>query len=258
MLASGSKGNCVIIEGGTGALLIDAGLSAKECLLRMERTGIDAGRIDALLVTHEHTDHIRGVDVLARKLEIPVYATEGTLADFLHCRRTSAKPLTHHTCRDHERFGVGDFMIEPFSTSHDAQEPCGFIISEGGIRLGYCTDTGIITPHMHDLLRHCDGIVLESNHCPDMLQNGPYPESLKRRIRSKRGHLSNPAAAACLRDFGKDVPQVILAHLSEMNNTPEKAMGSAREGLGLFFETERVTVATQGGTCKDCPQRMQL
>jgi len=258
MLASGSKGNCAIIEGGTGALLIDAGLSAKECLLRMERAGIDAGRIDALLVTHEHTDHIRGVDVLARKLEIPVYATEGTLADFLHCRRTSAKPLTHHTCRDHERFGVGDFMIEPFSTSHDAQEPCGFIISEGGIRLGYCTDTGIITPHMHDLLRHCDGIVLESNHCPDMLQNGPYPESLKRRIRSKRGHLSNPAAAACLRDFGKDVPQVILAHLSEMNNTPEKAMGSAREGLGLFFETERVTVATQGGTCKDCPQRMQL
>jgi len=124
--------------------------------------------------------------------------------------------------------------------------------------MGYCTDTGIVTPHMHDLLRNCDGIVLESNHCPDMLQNGPYPESLKRRIRSKRGHLSNPAAAGCLRDFGKDVPLVILAHLSEMNNTPEKAMGSAREGLGLFFETERVTVATQGGTCNDCPQRMQL
>jgi phosphoribosyl 1,2-cyclic phosphodiesterase len=258
MLASGSKGNCVVIEGGSGALLIDAGLSAKECLLRMERAGIDSGRIEALLVTHEHTDHIRGVDVLARKLEIPVYATEGTLADFLHCRRTSAKPLSHHTCRDHEQFAVGDFTIEPFSTSHDAQEPCGFIISEGGISMGYCTDTGIITPHMHDLLRNCDGIVLESNHCPDMLRNGPYPESLKRRIRSKRGHLSNPAAAACLRDFGKDVPLVILAHLSEMNNTPEKAMGSAREGLGLFFEMERVTVATQGGSCKDCPQRMQL
>jgi len=161
----------------------------------MERTGIDAGRVDALLVTHEHTDHIRGVDVLARKLEIPVYATEGTLADFLLFRRTSKKPFTHHTCRDHERFTIGDFEIEPFSTSHDAREPCGFVVSEGGIRVGYCTDTGIITPHMHDLLRNCDGIVLESNHCPDMLQNGPYPESLKRRIRSKRGHLSNPAAA---------------------------------------------------------------
>jgi phosphoribosyl 1,2-cyclic phosphodiesterase len=258
ILASGSKGNCVVIEGGTGSLLIDAGLSAKECLLRMERAGIDAGRIDALLVTHEHTDHIRGVDVLARKLEIPVYATGGTLADFLSFRRTSVKPLTHHTCHDHERFAVGDFTIEPFSTSHDAKEPCGFMVSEGDIRLGYCTDTGVITPHMHDLLRNCDGIVLESNHCPDMLQNGPYPEYLKHRIRSKRGHLSNPAAAACLRDFGKDVPRVILAHLSETNNTPEKAIVSARDGLGLFYEMELVTVATQCGTHKDCPQTMRL
>lgn len=258
MLASGSKGNCVVIEGGNGSLVIDAGLSAKECLLRMERAGIDAGRIDALLVTHEHTDHIRGVDVLARKLEIPVYATEGTLADFLNFRRTSAKSLVHHTCRDQEKFAIGDFEIVPFSTSHDAAEPCGFIVSEGGIRIGYCTDTGIITPHMHGLLRQCDGIVLESNHCPDMLRNGPYPESLKRRIRSKRGHLSNPAAAACLRDFGRDAPRVILAHLSEINNTPERAMGSAREGLGLFFETERITIATQCGTQCNCPQCMQL
>jgi phosphoribosyl 1,2-cyclic phosphodiesterase len=258
MLASGSKGNCVVIEGGTGSLLIDAGLSAKECLLRMEQAGIDAGRIDALLVTHEHTDHIRGVDVLARKLEVPVYATEGTLADFLNFRRISTKPLVHHTCRDHERFAVGDFAVEPFNISHDAKEPCGFIITEGDIRMGYCTDTGIITPHMHYLLRDCDGIVLESNHCPDMLRNGPYPESLKRRIRSHRGHLSNPVAAACLRDFGRDVPQVILAHLSEINNTPDKAMGSAREGLGLFYEMGRVTVATQCGTRKDCPQCLRL
>jgi phosphoribosyl 1,2-cyclic phosphodiesterase len=224
----------------------------------MERAGIDAGRINGLLVTHEHTDHIRGVDVIARKLEIPVYATEGTLADFLLFRRTSKKPFTHHTCRDHERFVIGDFEIVPFNTSHDAREPCGFIVSEGGIRVGYCTDTGIITPHMHELLRNCDGIVLESNNCPDMLQNGPYPESLKRRIRSKKGHLSNPAAAACLRDFGRDAPHVILAHLSEINNTPGRAMGSARDGLGLFYEMERVTVASQCGTHKDGPQTMEL
>ncbi len=258
ILASGSKGNCVVIEGGHGSLLIDAGLSAKECLLRMERAGIDAAKIEALLVTHEHEDHIRGVDVLARRLEIPVHATAGTLADFLHFRRTSAKPLVHHTCHDQVKFAVGDFEIVPFSTSHDAAEPCGFIVSEGDIRVGYCTDTGIITPHMLGLLRHCDGIVLESNHCPDMLRSGPYPESLKRRIRSRRGHLSNPAAAACLRDFGRDVPRVILAHLSEINNTPERAMGSARDGLGLFFEIERVTVATQCGTQCTCPQCMQL
>jgi phosphoribosyl 1,2-cyclic phosphodiesterase len=258
MLASGSKGNCAVIEGETGAILIDAGLSAKECLLRMEQAGIDAEGIEALLLTHEHGDHTRGVDVLARKLGIPLYATEGTLADFINHRRTSVKPLSYTVCRDREPFRIGDLRIEPFATSHDAAEPCGFIITEGSLCFGYCTDTGIVTPHMYDLLRQCDGIVLESNHCPDMLQNGPYPESLKRRIRSKRGHLSNPAAAACLRDFGRDVPVVILAHLSEMNNTAEKAMLSAREGLGLFYETERITVATQCGTTHDCPQCIKL
>ena len=258
MLASGSKGNCVVLEGDSSTILIDAGLSAKEILVRMERAGLDAGRVDALLVTHEHGDHTRGVDVLARKLDIPVHATEGTLADFLNHRRTSTKPLVHHTCRDAEPFFIGDLKVEPFAISHDAAEPCGFIITEGDLAFGYCTDTGIITPHVHDLLRTCDGIVLESNHCPEMLANGPYPESLKRRIRSKRGHLSNPDAAACLRNFGKDVPLVILAHLSETNNTVEKAAVSARGGLGLFYETERVTVATQCGTTNGCRQQMRL
>jgi phosphoribosyl 1,2-cyclic phosphodiesterase len=258
ILASGSKGNCVVLEGESGTLLIDAGLSAKEILLRMAQAGIDPGQVDALLVTHEHGDHTRGVDVLCRRLAIPLYATEGTLADFLNHRRASAKPLVHHTCRDHEKFRVRDLVIEPFATSHDAAEPCGFLVRDGDLCFGYCTDTGIVTPHMHGLLRHCDGIVLESNHCPEMLKSGPYPESLKRRIRSKRGHLSNPDAAACLRDFGKDVPQVILAHLSETNNTPDKALVSARGGLGLFFEESRVVVATQCGTTESCPQRMRL
>nr|WP_320161876.1 MBL fold metallo-hydrolase [uncultured Methanoregula sp.] len=258
VLASGSKGNSVIIEGDAGSILIDAGLSAKELLARMTRAGIDPEHLQAILVTHEHGDHIRGLDVISRKLDLPVYATEGTLADFLNHRRTSAKPLESRVCRYNEAFMAGDFSIEPFATSHDAAEPCGFIITEKDCRIGYCTDTGIMTPRMLDLLRQCDGIVLESNHCPDMLQNGPYPESLKRRIRSKRGHLSNPAAAACLQDFGKDVPEVILAHLSEMNNTPEKAKGSAREGLGLFYEEKRVIVATQTGTSPACPQCLRL
>ena len=115
-----------------------------------------------------------------------------------------------------------------------------------------------MTPAMLELLRPCDGIILESNHCPEMLANGPYPESLKRRIRSKRGHLSNQAAAECLRGFGKDVPRVILAHLSEINNTPEKAKGTAREGLGLFFEEECIIVATQCGTQPGRSQEIRL
>ena len=258
VLASGSKGNCTVIEGSAGTLLIDAGLSAKELLSRMAAACLDPDKVDAVLVTHEHGDHIRGLDVIARKLDIPVYATEGTLCDFLEHRRTSQKPLRHHICRYNERFSVGDFLIEPFATSHDAAEPCGYIVSEGATRIGYCTDTGIMTSLMLELLRPCDGIVLESNHCPEMLANGPYPESLKRRIRSCRGHLSNHAAADCLRGFGRDAPRVILAHLSEINNTPEKAMVSAREGLGLFFEEENVIVATQCGTRTGCPQEFRL
>jgi phosphoribosyl 1,2-cyclic phosphodiesterase len=258
ILASGSKGNCVFLEGRSGALLIDAGLSLKETLLRMKMASLDAGQVRGVLVTHEHGDHIRGLDVLARRLNLPVHATEGTLHDFLCHRRTSDKQIDTNRCRYHELFQIGDFSIEPFATSHDAAEPCGYIIREDDLTFGYCTDTGIITPHVLELLRRCDAIVLESNHCPDMLQNGPYPESLKRRIRSKRGHLSNTAAARCLQTLGKDVPQVILAHLSEMNNTPARAMSSAREGFGLFFEEKTVVIATQGGTSCTCPQCIKL
>jgi len=254
ILASGSKGNCVYLEGKSGALLIDVGLSSKETFRRMNAASLDAGQVKAVLVTHEHGDHIRGLDVLVRHLDVPVYATLGTLRDFLENRRTSDKLIDSHVCRYHELFEIGDFLIEPFATSHDAAEPCGYIIRQDDLTFGYCTDTGIITPHMLGLLRHCDTIVLESNHCPDMLQNGPYPESLKRRIRSKRGHLSNPAAAGCLQALGKDAPQVILAHLSEVNNTPARAMSGAREGLGLFFDEKNVVVATQCGTSGSCPQ----
>ena len=258
VLASGSKGNCTVIEGASGAILIDAGLSAKELLARMAVAQIDPDSLDAVLVTHEHGDHVKGLDVTARKLDLPVYATEGTLNDFLNNRRTSVKPLCHHTIQYGERFGIGDFCIEPFATSHDAAEPCGFVIREGDCCIGYCTDTGIMTAAMHGLLGRCDGLVLESNHCPDMLENGPYPEYLKRRIRSKKGHLSNQTAAECLHGFGKDVPLVILAHLSEVNNTPEKARGTARNGLGLFFADERVVVATQCGTAAGCPEEIRL
>ncbi len=258
ILASGSKGNCTYIAGGEGAILIDAGLSAKETLLRLAQNGCDPDAIAAIIVTHEHTDHVRGLDVLARKLSCPVYATGGTLADFLCHRRTSDKSLETHTCRYDAPFRAGGFTISPFATSHDAAEPCGFVLQEHGELLGYCTDTGVVTPHMLDMLRRCDAVVLESNHCPEMLANGPYPESLKRRIRSNRGHLSNPAAASVLRTLGKDVPQVVLSHLSEINNTPERARTSARGGFGLFFEEKNLIVATQQGSTPGARQEIRL
>jgi len=258
ILASGSKGNCTYVAGSAGALLIDAGLSARETLLRMAQTGCEPQSVAAILVTHEHGDHIRGLDVLSRKLSCPVYGTRGTLFDFLTHRRASDKPLQTHACTYENAFSAGEFTILPFATSHDAAEPCGFVLQESGSKLGYCTDTGMVTSRMLDLLRDCDGVVLESNHCPEMLANGPYPESLKRRIRSNRGHLSNPAAAQVLQAMGKDVPQVVLSHLSEINNTPERARASARDGMGLFFEEKTLIVASQQGSDPASPQEIRI
>ena len=243
VLASGSKGNCTYIRGERGALLIDAGLSAKETLRRLSEAGGDPSLVEAILVTHEHIDHIRGVDVLARRLGVPVYATGGTLDAFTaKCGGTTAEI---RRCRCGETFSVGDFAIEPFAASHDAREPCGFSVAEGDLRIGCCTDTGTVTTSIFDTLASCDAVLLESNHCPDMLENGPYPAYFKSRIRSKRGHLSNPDAARCLQMLADRIHMAMLAHVSEINNTPEKVLLSALEGLGFYSDQVGVTVAPQ-------------
>jgi len=257
ILASGSRGNCLLIEGATGSLLIDAGLSAKETLRRLALAGRTTDTIQAILVTHEHGDHIAGIDVLSRRLGIPVYATKGTIGELAFRCRSSERLKTVH-CGYNEAFSVADFSVEPFPTSHDAKEPCGFIVRENGAVVGVCTDTGVVTEQMLEKLLRCDGIILESNHCPVMLKEGPYPESLKRRIRSARGHLSNPAAAACLCRIGGHVPTIVLAHLSEINNTPERAIASARNGLGLLYDETTVILATQKGTRPGSPQEFSL
>lgn len=243
ILASGSKGNCAYLQGERGALLIDAGLSARETLRRLDAAGGDASLIEGILVTHEHIDHIRGLDVLSRRLDVPVYATGGTLEAYLE--KSCGAPADLRRCRSGERFSLGDFSIEPFPTSHDAREPCGFCIAEGGLRLGCCTDTGTITTTIFDRLATCDAVLLESNHCPDMLENGPYPAYLKNRIRSKRGHLSNPDAARCLQRLADRIQMAMLAHLSEINNTPDRVLLSALEGLGLYSDQVGIAVAPQ-------------
>jgi phosphoribosyl 1,2-cyclic phosphodiesterase len=258
ILASGSGGNCLFIEGEDGALLVDAGLSAREILRRIEAAGKRADEVRAILVTHEHGDHVSGVDVLSRKLHVPVLATEGTLRDFLSHRCASPGRVSTRTCRYGEPSAIGDFTALPFATSHDAAEPCGFAIRENGVAIGICTDTGVMTGSMIQALTRCDSIVLESNHCPVMLKEGPYPESLKRRIRSERGHLSNDAAAECLRTIGRDMHHIVLCHLSEINNTPQRAMAGARSGLGLLFDGAHVIVASQKGTSPEHPQAITL
>ena len=246
VLASGSKGNCTCIDDGTGAILVDCGLSVKEALARLQAAGGDLTMVRAILVTHEHSDHIHGVAPMARRLGVPVYGTGGTLLD-LAGAENGRKPIRLVRTDPGTRHDVDGFTVEAFATSHDAREPCGFSVTADGIRFTCCTDTGVLSDPIIRRLRVSDAILLESNHCPDMLRTGPYPEMLKRRIRSPRGHLSNRAAAACLRAMGCDAGRVILGHLSEINNTPEKAVASAKEGLGLYCGSVRVTVGKQHG-----------
>ncbi len=246
-LASGSKGNCTYIEGESSAILIDAGLSVRETLRRLGAAGGNPDLITAVLVTHEHGDHMKGVWPLARRLNIPVYATEGTLSASLAGKVPAKKTVSHTAIRCHEPFLCDEFEIEAFPTSHDAREPCGYLVASGGARLGFCTDTGIVTDRIMAYLKQADSIILESNHCPEMLRTGPYPEMLKRRIRSKNGHLSNYAAEQCIRELGPDMTHIRLAHLSEVNNTPDIALKSGKTGLGLFISDTRLTVASEIG-----------
>ncbi len=243
-LASGSKGNCIYIEGESGALFLDAGLSVREILARLMLAGGDPKRVQAVLVTHEHGDHIRGAAPLARRLKVPIAGSAGTLSQLVRWSSGRVAPEMI-SCRSGEGFEVGEFRIYPFPTSHDALEPLGFCIQEGGIRLGCCTDTGILSPPIIEQLRRCDMAILESNHCPEMLRNGPYPVFLQQRIRSRRGHLSNLAASECIRQLGNDVPIIQLAHLSEINNTPSLALATAGEGLGLFSGEVELFVGLQ-------------
>lgn len=252
VLASGSKGNCVYVEGGNGAILIDAGRSAKELLGtrdqpgRLSQAGGKTDLIDGILVTHEHGDHIKGLAAVGNKLKKPAYGTVGTMDAFLR-QRTGAIRFQVTTIRCGSSFELGDFQVEPFAVSHDATEPCGFLISEGSTRLCYCTDTGVVTQSMKAELSRADGVILESNHCPEMLRTGPYPEFLKRRIAGSRGHLSNPDAAAVLRELGDSLHLAILAHLSEENNEPAIALSAAQEGLSLHAESVELFAASTIG-----------
>ncbi len=244
-LSSGSKGNAVLVEGRDGALLVDAGLSARDLLARIALAGADPAAIEAVLVTHEHTDHIRGLDAFVKRLGIPVYATPGTISEFLLHRKPSKQAITTRAVRPFEPFAVGEFVIEPLPLSHDAREPCGYTIVGDGARLGYCTDTGVVPDGVRDRLAACDALVIEANHCPRMLEEGPYPAMLKRRIRSRRGHLSNDQTADLLRSFSGDLAAVMLAHLSDTNNTPERARVAAESAFGLFSSDVQLSVALQ-------------
>jgi phosphoribosyl 1,2-cyclic phosphodiesterase len=224
-LASGSKGNSILLDGPEGALLVDVGLSAREIIRRIHIVGVDPGRIRGILVTHDHSDHVRGARVLAKRLSIPVFGTPGTLEMAGLDERTS----TARICSGKE-FSAAGFTVYPFSTPHDAADPVGFVLCMAGTRVGIATDLGCATALLKKRLEGCDFLFLESNHDEKMLMEGPYPWFLKQRIRSRMGHLSNDASSRILSELlHRGLRGVVLAHLSEMNNRPDLALGTAAE-----------------------------
>lgn len=214
-LGSGSQGNATIIEWGDGALLLDCGFSMKEAEARLERLGLHARDLSAVLVTHEHGDHIKGVAALARRHKLPVYMTPGTF----HSRDLGALPKLH-LIEGYREFAIGSLSVEPVPVPHDAREPAQFVFSCGGVRLGVLTDLGSISPHVEERYRACDALLLEANHDPVMLAGGPYPPSLKRRVGGAWGHLSNQQAAGFLErvDTAK-LQALVIAHISQKNNS---------------------------------------
>ncbi len=220
MLGSGSRGNATVVECGRTRVLIDNGFAAMETARRLGRLGLSPEDIDGILVTHEHSDHCGGVAPFARRHDIPVWLTIGTSASWNEaaaCERIGF-------INPHERFAIGDLEIEPYPVPHDAREPCQFVFSDGNRRLGVLSDAGHVTAHMRATLSGCDALLLECNHDPHTLANGPYPASLKRRVAGMQGHLSNAQSAALLAAIDcTRLQHLALVHLSETNNTPAQA-----------------------------------
>ncbi|KPJ90217.1 MAG: MBL fold metallo-hydrolase [Gammaproteobacteria bacterium SG8_11] len=214
-LGSGSRGNSLVVQHQKTTVLIDCGFSIKEVKRRLASLQLEIDAINAIVVTHEHTDHISGVGGLARKFRLPVYSTRGTCM----AAPWGEIPEENHITPD-QSVAIGELEFWPFPVPHDARQPCQYVISNGDCRLGILTDTGSITPHITSQMTKCDAMVLECNHDLDLLYNSDYPEHLKQRITSYYGHLSNQQAADLIRTVDASrLKHLIAAHLSEKNNT---------------------------------------
>ncbi len=216
-LGSGSRGNATLIQHGGTTLLVDNGFSLRQFSRRLSRLGLAPETIDAVLLTHEHSDHSGGVERLCRAFGIPLWTAVGT-ARALFAPEFEYRPLVAG-----RSVGIGDLEVLPVTVPHDASEPLQFVFrqADGGKRLGILTDAGHITTHMIEAFGGLDGLLLEFNYDPDMLANGPYPEMLKQRVGGNHGHLSNEQSVALLRRIDtRGLGCLIAAHISEKNNTP--------------------------------------
>ncbi|MGD9056648.1 MAG: MBL fold metallo-hydrolase [Desulfobacterales bacterium] len=240
VLASGSRGNAIFVSDGTTGILLDAGLSASEIKRRLNSRGLSPKDLDAILLSHEHSDHIQSVGVLSRQLKLPIYLSrkikkKAALGNSVHELRTFESGLP---------FQINDMAVHPFSISHDAADPVGFTIGQNGRRIGIATDLGFVTPQLTAHLQGCHLLIIEANHDPEMLMNGPYPWPLKKRIQSRRGHLSNQQSKHLLQKLQhRHLQHVILAHLSETNNNPQKVLDEMTSAFS--HHKPRLTVASQ-------------
>jgi len=237
ILASGSRGNCAVVASSTTRILVDAGISCRETFRRLKAAGGDPRALSAILITHEHTDHVYGLATLARKLRIPVFMTGATQQAWAKAMRDATGERPHveqlELFSSGRNFQVGDLSVTPFTIPHDAADPVGFTFRAEGVKMGLATDLGYMPASVRNHLQECDLLVIESNHDVEMLRIGPYPWMVKQRVMSRVGHLSNDALAEFFSsDYDGSATYVVLAHLSEHNNLPELARKAAEQALG--------------------------
>ncbi len=243
-LGSGSKGNATLVAHENAVVMVDCGFTMREACARLSTCGVMPEQLTAILVTHEHGDHVRGVLPLARKYQIPVYMSVGTQLAMQATGRHNFQGVEVHAVSLGIVFEVAGMEVFPVTVPHDAREPCQYVFYHQGQQVGVLTDLGSITPHIVETYRNCDALLLEFNHDVTMLAEGPYPYSLKQRVGGRLGHLNNQQAASLLQQVEQSKLQhLVLSHISEQNNHPELALAAATNEGG--FDVQRVLVADQ-------------
>ena len=241
-LGSGSEGNGLVVEAGHTRVLMDCGFGLADTVSRLARLGLQPNELAGIVVTHEHGDHIGGVGRLARRYKLPVWLTAGTLGMAQDLYGVAVQVIDSHAA-----FAVEALEIRPYPVPHDAREPVQYVFSDGAKRLGVLTDSGCSTPHIEAMLTGVEALVLECNHDAAMLENGPYPASLKRRVGGRFGHLENSQSAALLEKLKHDRLQCVMAaHVSRKNNTTMLAQRALARVLDCADEDVRVACQTAG------------